>query len=394
MLKRLANHNADINRLLEKGYALAIDSNYLVIRDVPYLDSKAQLQIGAIVTKLEYIDKEHVRLHNHQICFAGSSPCNLDGSKIRNLGDQPKQLNLSGASRDVQVQRIFSNKPKSGTFLDFYDKIESYVSIISAPAMERFKVSPYTFREFEDSHEESVFLFRDTLTSRAEITDLSKKFANDVVAIIGGGGTGAYILDFIVKTPIKEIRVFDFDHYYVHNAFRSPGRVEENDFGKPKAEVLSSRYENFRKGVKAVPIFLNSTSKTELKGVTFAFVCVDKGSSRSEIFELLIELGIPFIDVGMGLDRKNGPINGLIRTTYYSSQNGRKVLDEDLAPMTDTKDDIYKNNIQIAELNALNASLAVIKFKQLRGFYYEEEPIYHHAFEIGDLSVGSEKETA
>ena len=51
--------------------------------------------------------------------------------------------------------------------------------------------------------------FQDTLTSRAEITDLSAKFKDDVVAVIGLGGTGAYVLDFLVKTPVKEIRAFD-----------------------------------------------------------------------------------------------------------------------------------------------------------------------------------------
>lgn len=34
-------------------------------------------------------------------------------------------------------------------------------------------------------------------------------------------------------------------------------------------------------------------------------------------------------------------------------------------------DGLYRTNIQIAELNALNACLAVVKFKQLRGFYLE-----------------------
>ena len=47
----------------------------------------------------------------------------------------------------------------------------------------------------------------------------------------------------------------------------------------------------------------------------------------------------------------------------------------------------YKTNIQIAELNALNASLAVVKFKQLSGFYFEEIPYCHILLEIADLKV-------
>ena len=76
--------------------------------------------------------------------------------------------------------------------------------------------------------------------------------------------------------------------------------------------------------------------------------------------------GIPFIDVGMGLNRKRGPINGLLRTTYYSAEHGQEVREKDLAPLSDDPDDIYRTNIQISELNSLNACLAVVRFKQLR----------------------------
>ena len=42
---------------------------------------------------------------------------------------------------------------------------------------------------------------------------------------------------------------------------------------------------------------------------------------------------------------------------------------------------------KIGEINALNASLAVIKFKQLQGFYFEEESYYHSLFLIEDHSI-------
>ena len=129
-----------------------------------------------------------------------------------------------------------------------------------------------------------------------------------------------------------------------------------------------------------------------MEGVTFAFVCVDKGSARSKIFDLLISKGILFIDVGMGLDRKRGSINGMMRATYYSSENAEGVRNKGLAEMSDQPDDIYRTNIQISEINALNACLAVIRFKQLRGFYFEEIPYYHLLLEIGDFKVVGESE--
>jgi hypothetical protein len=393
VFQRLVSHNDDLRRLVEKGYAVAFDSNCLVIRDIPYLDSNRQLQIGAIVAKLDFVDQEHVTQTDHQVFFAGSIPCNLDGTPIPNLAGGAAQLPLSEASKDVVVQRSFSNKPRpSGKFQDFFEKIESYVAIISGPAIELHHANPYTFRAVEEVVSDSVFKFHDTLTSRAEISELSAKFKNDVIAVIGLGGTGGYVLDFLVKTPVREIRAFDLDAFHVHNAFRSPGRLEPIELGQTKAEVYRSRYDNFRTGLSVAPKFIDASCSKEFDGVTFAFVCVDKGSSRSVIFDLLLSKGIPFIDVGMGLNRKKGPLNGMLRTTYYSAEHGLKVREKGLAELADSPNDLYRLNIQIGELNALNACLAVIRFKQLRGFYFEEIPYYDLLFEVGDLKIVGESQ--
>lgn len=391
MFHQLVSHNDDIRRLLDKGYAIAFDSNYLIIRDIPYLDAESKSQIGAIVTKLVFADELHIQQEDHQIFFAGSAPYGLDGKPIPNLGGGGATLALSEASQDVVVQRSFSNKPRvAGKFQDFFEKIESYVTIISGPAIEKHQANPYTFRAVKEILSDSVFKFNDTLTSRAEITDLSAKFKNDIIAVIGLGGTGAYVLDFLVKTPVGEIRAFDMDLYYVHNAFRSPGKMEGSELNQPKVDVYRGRYENFRTGLSVSRKFIDPSCEEDMNGVTFAFVCVDKGSSRAGIFDLLMAKAIPFIDVGMGLNRKKELLNGLLRTTHYSSQNAQKVRDKGLAELVDTPDDLYRANIQISELNALNACLAVIRFKQLRGFYFEESAYYNLLLEIGDLKIVGE----
>jgi len=388
MFQKLVSHNNDLRELVEKGYAVAFDSNCLVVRDIPYLDQDGNLHLGAIVAKLVFLDLEHVTQDDHQVFFAGSVPHDLDGTPIPNLGGGPTQISLTEACADVMVQRSFSNKPRpSGKFPDFFAKIESYVGIISGPAMERHGASPFTFRAVTDSVSNSVFTFHDTLTSRAGIGDLAALLANEVVAIIGLGGTGSYVLDFLVKAPVREIRGFDHDGYYVHNAFRSPRRVDENEFRKEKAKVYQERYEHFRSGLSIRTRFIDASCRDELEGVTFAFVCVDKGSSRSGIIDLLISLGIPFIDVGMGLKRKADSLNGMVRTTYFSAEDSEALRDGGLVELTDRPDDLYHDNIQISELNALNACLAVIRFKQSLGFYSQEDPCQHFIFGIGALRI-------
>ncbi len=388
MLQLLVSHNDDIRRLVEKGYAVAVDSKCLVVRDIPYLDNGLGLRWGAIVAKLVFTDLEHVVQDDHQIFFAGSVPYGLNGSPIPNLAGGLTQLSLSADCADVVVERSFSNKPTAaGRFLDFFEKIESYTNIISGPAIERFDANPYTFRSSDAGPTDEIFKIHDTLTSRAEISELSAKFNQDIVAVIGLGGTGAYLLDFLVKTPVREIRAFDLDQFHVHNAFRSPGKLELAELGTPKAEVYRARYENFRHGLKITPKFIDAECAEDLDGVTFAFVCVDKGSSRAGIFDVLLARRIPFIDVGMGLNRKHGPLGGMLRATYYSAQRGQETRDMQLAELSEDPENLYRANIQIGELNALNACMAVIRYKQLRGFYLENDPAYHYLFRIGDLKV-------
>jgi hypothetical protein len=385
----LASHNEDIKQLLEIGYAITEDHGYLIIRDIPYLDNNGARQNGAIVTKLVDVDGKKVKQDDHQVFFAGSHPHHIDGSPISGLAGGATQLPLA-ASPDVAVQRSFSNKPERGYYNNFFEKIENYVGIISGPAVEKYGATPYTFRLVEETPSQSVFKFRDTLTSRAQIVDLSSKFANDIVAVIGLGGTGSYVLDFLVKTPVKQIRGFDLDDFHIHTAYRSPGRLQQAELGTKKAAVYQSRYDNFREGVSLESRFIDAHSDNSLRGVTFAFVCVDKGTSRAGIFDLLIANRIPFIDVGMGLNRTRGPINGMLRATYYPVEDAERLIKMELAESADHPDDEYRVQIQISELNALNAALAVIKFKQIRGFYFEEETLNSLVLEVGDLKTANE----
>ena len=391
MFRKLVNRNPDLALLVERGFAIAFDSNCLIVRDIPYINAAGHLQTGAIVAKLVFVDETRIEQDDHQIYFAGGPPYQLDGAPISNLGGGETTIQLTERCSDVVVQRSFSNKPMpAGKFDDFAEKIESYVSIISGPAIERFDVSPHTFRSVDAMDNDPIFKFQDTMTSRAQIGDLNAGFAGESVAVIGLGGTGAYLLDFLVRTPIPQILAFDSDFYHVHTAFRSPGRLDRAELGARKAEVYAERYANFRHGLKVQTAHIDRETVHLLDGVTFAFVCVDKGSSRSGIFDVLIDQGIPFIDVGMGLNRRHGPLDGMMRATLFGVDDAREMRDRGLAETNDTPDGLYRANIQIGELNSLNACLAVIRYKQIRGFYRDTEGFKHLLFGICDMHAVGE----
>jgi hypothetical protein len=49
----------------------------------------------------------------------------------------------------------------------------------------------------------------------------------------------------------------------------------------------------------------------------------------------------------MGLNRKRGPLSGMLRVTYYSAEKGAEVRAKQLAEEADAPDDEYCINIQI-----------------------------------------------
>lgn len=89
----------------------------------------------------------------------------------------------------------------------------------------------------------------------------------------------------------------------------------------------------------------------------------------------------------MGLNRKHGSLDGMMRATYYSAADAVVMRKRGLAELVDTHEDLYRSNIQIGELNALNACLALIRYKQLRAFYHDTEGSKHTLFGIGDMHI-------
>ncbi|MCO6763612.1 ThiF family adenylyltransferase, partial [Streptomyces sp. EL5] len=83
------------------------------------------------------------------------------------------------------------------------------ISILSGQAQAIDKdVTAKTFAPFRSDAEETVFAYTDTASARAGIGAPTERFKGLKVAVVGLGGTGAYILDQVAKTPVAEIHLF------------------------------------------------------------------------------------------------------------------------------------------------------------------------------------------
>jgi hypothetical protein len=320
---------------------------------------------------------------NHVIYFIGDNPCEVDGRPITAIQYDNTAKNFSG----IMVSRAFSNRPQQG-YPNYYEKVKRYTDMISAPAkyLDR-TVTEKTFRAIPDSANETVFRYIDTNSSRANIDLLNAKFEGQKIAIIGLGGTGAYVLDLVAKTPVAEIHLFDGDDFDQHNAFRSPGAasVEELDKNPKKADYLAGIYSNMHKHIVSHSYYVQKDNIQELDSMSFVFICVDKNSVRNMIVGYLNRVGVSCIDVGLGVEVVNDKLRGAIRvTTVTKTKNDhfstRVFVD-------DNENNDYVTNIQIAELNALNACLAVIKWKKLSGFYVDQANEHNATFTIGTSKI-------
>ena len=104
---------------------------------------------------------------------------------------------------------------------------------------------------------------------------------------------------------------------------------------------------------------------------------MDAGEAKRRIVRKLEEMGAGFVDVGMGLELDDGSLGGILRVTA-STRDRRNHVHQGRVPFAGGgKDDIYASNIQVADLNALNAVLAVVKWKKIRGFYRDLEREHH-----------------
>ena len=279
----------------------------------------------------------------------------------------------------MNIHHRFSCKPDGG-YPDYYQKMTTYTNILSGHAQRiNPSASAQSFNIVETQDQESVFRYFDTASSRAEIVAINQKLACGPVAIIGLGGTGSYILDLVAKTPVSEIHLFDGDHFYQHNAFRAPGApsIEELKAAPRKAEYFASIYSKMRRNI-FVHGYVDETNSHELRGMEFAFVSVDSGLDRKFVVQKLVEFGIPFVDSGMSVDEADGSLLGTLRTTASTSDQ-RGHIDSVIPQSNDAGEGEYSTNIQIADFNALNAVMAVLKWKKLMGFYQDLQE-HHSAF--------------
>jgi hypothetical protein len=365
MSRQLISHSPDLSRLRAEGYEVEVRGGYLILHHVPYLDGEKSIWYGMLISPLDLSGERTVRPGTHVIHFAGGFPCNKDGIPLTGIDHAAGKRDLGGG---LFIDYSFSNKPAQG-YADYYEKMSRYCEIISGPARSLDpKVTEKTFR-LHDDLPSPWFRYADTNSARADIQTVNAKLEGQKVAIIGLGGTGAYVLDLLAKCPVAEIHLYDGDWLLQHNSFRSPGAASLEELaGVPmKVDYYASKYGSMHRGIVPHPYYITEDNLSDMHGMTYTFICLDRNSARKMIMAHLLKKSAPFIDSGLGVEMVNGALIGTVRVTSGTADKNDHIPLR--VALEDREDDIYASNIQIADLNMLNAALAVLKWKKMSGFY-------------------------
>lgn len=382
--------DGSIQRLLADGYAIYRRGPYIVAA-VPYLDAGGHPHTGLMVDQLNLDENGKVRVAptNHQMYFVGQQPYDHMGrilfgganANVAPLFDGKsssfywswKQLDATGAKRD---------------YVSLYEKFTDYIVYVSGPAEAKFPA--YKITPFDGAGRVEAtcpFPFEDMNSARANLGELDRLIDGDSIAIIGAGGTGSYIFDYVSKTRVQKIKLFDYDILDLHNAFRIPGATDREELGQPKVKVIEARYRGWHRGTEAFEEKLNGQSAAYLDGITFAFLAVDKIGPRRELAKLLRAMRIPFIVVGMGIHHGNPGLTGMVETTLIDEKTALHVFDEVAGEQLVDLPDEYQKNIQTVELNALNAAMAVFMYKKYRGYYASGRSVYQTTFTTSSMQL-------
>ncbi|EBU8132043.1 hypothetical protein DLM20_25130 [Salmonella enterica subsp. enterica serovar Java] len=258
-------------------------------------------------------------------------------------------------------------------YLSFEEKVLTYLDTITGPALAAYpEVTPLRGLEFKSAAQATPLRLPDTLSARYNMNDVSGLLVGKKVAIVGLGGTGSYILDFVARTHLAEIALFDDDKVHVHTVFRLPGFMARA-IGMPKVDALFTQYDGWHANIVRVPERVTEANIEKLRAFDFVFVALDQGPSRIFIADWLSANGIPFVDCGMGLNRAAVGLNGVVRVTGVDRAAYETTARTAYLPGGDPEGGEYRKQGQIAELNALNAALAVVRFKQHFHIYDRED---------------------
>ena len=250
-----------------------------------------------------------------------------------------------------------SIKKDKGDYLDAWDALATYMREIYGGFRadqnngEYRNERPYTFEILGERNRDEV-----------QWIDLVR---GERVAIVGLGGVGSWIADFLTKADVAEIYGWDGDLIEDKNIIRMPGAVHPRWIGEPKARWFQDTYRQIHNKVHGRPKYVDEQNVSDMcSNITFAFLAVDNDKGRQIACNALASRDIPFIDVGISLTRENNQVSASIHvvTAKPYDDNWRMAI-----PQVDNAGQEIYGRLELPDISAMAAAFAVQSWRKVRG---------------------------
>ena len=236
---------------------------------------------------------------NHDWQQRALHTANIRGLPDGRLYDRSGKEFANGVIARAPSGVVLSIKLKGRDYEDAWEALNHYVKqmyalFLGRSALEREAAPrPYTFDVLGDQLPEAV--------------EWRRLLAQECVAIVGLGGVGAWIADFVVKADPREVHGWDYDCIEPKNILRMPGGLDPNVWiGRPKADWFQETYSLIHTSVHGHNVKVLPEGVQEvIERTTFAFVAVDDAEDRMMVCDALANAGIPFVVVGLSPVRKD-----------------------------------------------------------------------------------------
>ena len=378
------SRSGDLKALLELGYSLEIRGAYLIVKNIPYLHtSGGNLAKADLVTCLDLTPEQTTRPPgDHTVWWTGSVPYGANGESLEGYlccGRWETGYNLGeGLKVYMQWSRKLREEGTTRPYMNYHEKVQAYVDEVGGHAEARYPGVLQAARAGDDPlvAVNSRFRYLNTAAYRYGLKGIERPLEEEIVAVVGVGGTGSYLVDILAKTNIKELHLFDEDVLEQHNAFRLAGaaRVEELGGVYPKVDWHRERYSAVRtQGLFSEVRKVQGESAEFLQKFTTVFIAVDDLTARRAIQRKCNELGVFHVSIGLAVDVEgdnNDQLGGMVKVEAgLIPERQRDAIARPPAH------GVY-GGVQTAELNMLGAALAVVEWKARAGIYRSERSDY------------------
>ena len=314
-------------------------------------------------------------------------PHTADGTSLQHHLECNSWKPARDIGEGLVVTQEWSRKPRSQNgvrnYLDYREQIETYFMEVAhhAEAKQPGSIDAAKLRDSSEAPIDTRFHYIDTNAYRNGTKGIEKRIEDEIVAVIGVGGSGSYLVDVLVKTNVRELHLFDADVMETHNAFRVAGaaRIEELGGNTSKVAWHERRYREVRKeGLHVHCIELTDDTLSRLESFTTVFIAVDDLPVRRKLQRACTSMDILHLAVGIGLDIEgvnNDQLGGNVKVEVNYRTRAEDSDGSAQGEPPREGDDVYRSNIQTAELNMLSAALAITEWKAARQIYRNERSV-------------------